>query len=144
MKTERQKKKKPFVRSQWQRLRVHHDFEGVEHVTKDSFEQTTSVHHILDRFQRTGILPTAEDPQYGEQQEATLQDIEFAKANIETSFNRLSPEEQAKHQNAFDWLNSLAEDLQQGQAEDVPPLDHGEDTPPVVPSSEPESEASEA
>ena len=115
------KKQKPFVRSQWHKYRSGIDCQDKEgKLTKDSFEPMTSAAYIIDRFKRTGILPESETPEYGVQEDTTLFDRQVALTNLKNSFSRLPAEEQAKHGDAFTWLEATATGLlDDGQAIDL-------------------------
>lgn len=106
------KKTRPQIRSQWQRFPgavIDHSDE--EKVTRESFAPMTQVKFIIDRFARTGILPSNHLEEFGNQTEATQFEQLVALRNIERSFLELSPEEQEKHGNARAWLMNTAKEL---------------------------------
>ena len=132
----------PRVKTQWNRQRVTVDCSKDEPLVRQSFEPMVRTSFILDRFKRTGILPSSETPQYGDQDETTLFERQVALKNLEASFSRLPENEQAKHKDAFDWLNNTA----LGLLDDDQAIDQGADTPPLVPSTDdqPDLDLSEA
>ena len=123
-------KKRPIIKKPWQRNRLIVDLEGQEFKVDTSFGNDTDVNNIVKRFQRTGVMPEAENADKGQFADVTnlqedltglLERVETAKAEVAAAETALQQKEAEKAANDAQRLKEYDELRQKQQAENAPP-----------------------
>lgn len=72
---------------------------------KQSFRDECDINNIVDRYQRSGVLPESDlEPIYVDARDyPDFQTIAYARAGLESHFEQLAPEEREKYDSALDW-----------------------------------------
>lgn len=106
-------------------------------LTKQSDTKSADINWIVKRFTETGQLPPAHgDPVYLDTTEIPdFQTMANARTALQTAFHELPLEEQLRHGNMEDWVQSQLDTIVQSEASQE--ASQGDSPPPEAEKSEP-------
>jgi len=123
-------KQRPTIKKPWQRSRLIVDLEGQEFKVDTSFGNDTDVNNIVQRFQRTGVMPNEEQKARGQYADVTnlqedltglLDRVETAKAEMTAAENALQQKQAEQAANDAQRLKEYDELREKQKAENAPP-----------------------